>query len=191
MFKDSFTIPNLFTLLRIVLIPFFLYAALTGRLGVALLLLLIAGLSDGVDGYLARRLQQTSRLGQVLDPLADKLLLVASYLALTLPSRYYEPLPVWLTVAVFARDLGIVLGAFFVRIRTGFSDFKPSVPGKWNTVVLITTLACFLLTHALAWGRGLLQIVYWIALGMTIFSGFHYIYFVKLELNEYYRRGRQ
>ncbi len=190
MFK-ILTLPNLFTLLRVVLIPFFIYAALTGRVGVALLLFLIAGLSDGVDGYLARRLQQISRLGQVLDPAADKLLLVTAYLVLSMPSRYYEPLPVWLTVAVFARDLGIVLGALIVKIRTGFSDFKPSVPGKWNTVVLITTVACFLLVHCLQRGFWLLPIIYWIALGMIVFSGFHYIYFVKLELNEYYKRGQR
>lgn len=153
-----------------------------------MLIFLIAGLSDGVDGYLARRLEQASPLGQVLDPLADKLLLVTAYLALTMPSRYYEPLPVWLTAAVFARDLGIVLGALLVRLRTGFSDFKPSVPGKWNTVVLITTLASFLLAYSLQSGFWLLPIIYWLAFAMTIFSGFHYIYFVRLELDEYYKK---
>ncbi|MCS6884648.1 MAG: CDP-alcohol phosphatidyltransferase family protein [Acidobacteriota bacterium] len=183
-----YTVPNVISLLRLLSLPLFVYLVLERKWEQALAVFLLAGISDGLDGYLARKLGQTSRLGQWLDPAADKLLLVVACAVLSIPSPGYEPLPIWLTVAVFARDLGIVVGALIVRLTTGFSDFKPSLPGKLNTLVLTATLVFFLLAQVVYFSRKVLAEIYFLALAMTIFSGVHYIYFVRRALKDYRRK---
>ncbi len=189
--KDrAWTLPNLLTLLRILLIPLFLRAILQAKFSYALTIFFIAGITDGLDGYLARRLDQRSKLGQWLDPAADKLLLTATFIVLTLPGHGYQPFPLWLTAATILRDLSIVCAAFAIQWFTGFQDFKPSQPGKWNTTVLISTVLAFLATHCLGRYTEFLILFYWLALGMTIFSGLHYIYFINRALIDY-RRGQR
>ncbi|MBI4851634.1 MAG: CDP-alcohol phosphatidyltransferase family protein [Acidobacteria bacterium] len=183
--KSDFTIPNFLTLLRILLIPVFVWAILKLYFTFALIIFFIAGISDGLDGFLARRLKQQSKLGQVLDPIADKLLLTITYLVLTLPNRGYDPLPIWLTFTTILRDVGIVIVALIIRKLTGFSDFKPSQPGKWNTAVLLVTILAFLVTNSIESYTEYLIGFYWLALATTVFSGLHYIYFVNQELIEY------
>ncbi len=188
--NQALTLPNLLTLLRIFLIPIFVWMILDLNFTWALVVFFIAGISDGFDGFLARRLNQQSKLGQWLDPLADKLLLTVTYLVLTLPNRGFQPFPIWLTFATILRDVGIVLVALIIRQVTGFSDFKPSKPGKWNTVVLLATVLVFLITNSIGRYIEYLAFFYYLALAMTIFSGLHYIYFVNQELTEYRRIQR-
>jgi cardiolipin synthase (CMP-forming) len=174
--------------LRILLIPFFIMAILNERFSLALAIFFVAGITDGLDGLLARRLNQRSQLGQWLDPAADKLLLITTYIILTLPGHGYRPVPLWLTAAMILRDIAIVSTALAIRSITGFSDFKPSRPGKWNTTVLLVTVLAFLVTNAVNRYTEYLIVLYWVSLGMTIFSGLHYIYFINRALAEY-RRG--
>jgi len=188
--KTNLTIPNLLTLLRILLIPVFVWAILDLNFTLALIVFFIAGISDGFDGFLARRLNQQSQLGQWLDPIADKLLLTITCLVLTLPDKGYQPLPLWLTVSIIIRDVGILIVALTIRHLTGFSDFKPSIPGKLNTVILLVTVLAFLITNSAGRYTEYLIILYWIGLVMTIFSGLHYIYFVNQELIEYRLKQR-
>jgi cardiolipin synthase (CMP-forming) len=188
--KEDLTIPNLLTLLRILLIPFFVWAILKLNFTLALIIFFIAGISDGLDGFLARRLNQQSKLGQWLDPIADKLLLTVTYLILTLPDKGYQPLPIWLTAATIIRDIGIVVVALIIRQLTGFSDFKPSQPGKWNTTILLITVLVFLISNSIGYYQEYLIIFYVLSLFMTVFSGLHYIYFVNQELVEYRRTQR-
>lgn len=183
--KSDLTIPNFLTLLRILLIPIFVWEILKLNFTLALTIFFIAGISDGLDGFLARKLGQQSKLGQVLDPIADKLLLTVTYLVLTLPNRGYEPLPLWLTFTTILRDIGIIIVALIIRKVTGFSDFKPSQLGKWNTVVLLATVLAFLVTNSVGSYTEYLMAFYWVALLMTVFSGLHYIYFVNKELAAY------
>jgi cardiolipin synthase (CMP-forming) len=186
--KDrKLTVPNLLTLLRIILIPVFLVAILNARFLEALIIFFIAGVTDGLDGLLARRLDQSSRLGQWLDPMADKLLLVTTFIVLTLPGHGYKPLPLWLTASTVVRDLAIVIAALTIRRLTGFSDFKPSRPGKWNTTVLLVTILAFLVTHLLNQYTEYLILFYWLALAMTVFSGLHYIFHINRALAEHRR----
>jgi cardiolipin synthase (CMP-forming) len=169
------------------LTPVFAWAVLGGNLTTALLIFMAAGLSDGLDGLLARRWQQESQLGQILDPIGDKLLIVVAYVVLALPGRGFEPLPWWLTTLTILRDLGIVIGAMIIRYLTGFSNFKPSQPGKWNTVVLLLLLVLFLSAHNLPELRPILPGAYAVAAVMIGFSGLHYIYFAHQELRIYYQ----
>lgn len=122
-------IPNLLTTLRIVLLPPIIGALLTDRYQLALYLFMIAGLSDCLDGLLARRFQWTSRYGAIIDPLADKLLLVCSFITL----GYLGHIPVWLVSIVIGRDIWILCGAFAYHFIIGQPDFAPSQLSKYNT----------------------------------------------------------
>ena len=132
--KGPWTLPNFITLLRLAALPFFLLSSSEGRFGIALALFVAAGISDGIDGYLARRFDMRSALGAYLDPIADKLLLMSSYVFLAIPSypgRF--KIPVWLVVLVLSRDfllmlVGLLLILSFGRKRFGNSPIHTFFP---------------------------------------------------------------
>jgi cardiolipin synthase len=126
-------IPNVLTFLRIILVLPFASSLYFGYFSQALVLFFIAGLSDVIDGFIARRFNWKSRFGAIADPLADKLLLVTAYGVLTLVGK----LPLWLTVTVFFRDIIIVLGALYYHYFVGTYEMKPSILGKLNTFIQI------------------------------------------------------
>jgi len=180
------TLPNLVTLVRILLLPVFLWEIWQNDFRAAALIFFIAGISDGLDGWLARRLNQFSRVGEKLDPVADKLLLISSFLILTIPGRGYEPIPLWLTAAVILRDIFIVVTALIVRSVTGFSRFRPSFWGKLSTTIQMGTIVAFVVINAFSWNlRWLLEFGYVLTGFMTVFSGLHYIFHLRLLLAEY------
>jgi cardiolipin synthase (CMP-forming) len=127
------TLPNLITLLRIAIIPWILILILRGSFGTALWLFLAAGLSDALDGHIARHFNQMSRLGSFLDPLADKLLLVGTFSALATIGM----LPVWLAALVIARDLVILAGAAYWYFRVRMLEMEPTKLSKLNTGIMI------------------------------------------------------
>ena len=128
--------PNLLTLLRLFIIPFLVIEILDGRYPGAFALFVLAGVSDGFDGLLARWLKQHTRLGQYLDPIADKLLLSTLFVVLT----HVGLVPRYVTVLVFSRDLGILLISTLLFATGTLRDFRPSVLGKLNTLVQIVGL---------------------------------------------------
>ena len=137
--------PNLLTLLRLFIIPFLVIEVLDGHFGVALALFVLAGVSDGFDGLLARWLSQQTTLGLYLDPIADKLLLSTLFLVFT----HVGLIPRYVTVLVFSRDLGILLISTLLFATNTLRDFRPSLFGKLNTVVQIFALLAILAEHAL------------------------------------------
>jgi len=137
--------PNLLTLLRLFIIPFLVIEILDGHFGVAFALFMLAGISDGFDGLLARWLKQQTTLGLYLDPIADKLLLSTLFLVLT----HVGLMPRYVTVLVFSRDLGILLISTLLFATNTLRDFRPSFFGKVNTVVQIVTLVAILAERAL------------------------------------------
>ena len=128
--------PNLLTLLRLFIIPFLVINLLDHRNGIALLLFLLAGVSDALDGQVARRFGQSTRLGQYLDPIADKLMLSTLFLTVT----HMNLVPLYVTVLVFARDLGILLISTLLYVTNTLRDFRPSILGKLNTMLQIATV---------------------------------------------------
>jgi cardiolipin synthase len=132
--------PNLLTLLRLFIIPFLVIAILDGRYRTAFALFVLAGVSDGFDGLLARMLSQHTRLGQYLDPIADKLLLSTLFLVLT----HMGQVPRYVTVLVFSRDLGILLISTLLFATGALRDFRPSILGKLNTLAQIVGLTAVL-----------------------------------------------
>ena len=137
MTAQVFTIANQLTLLRMLLIPLFVILTLYGEFGWALAVFAFAGLTDLLDGLAARAAGQKSELGAWLDPAADKLLLVTTFIVLTLPNiGLVNRIPLWLTVLVISRDVGIVLTVAIVNLAIGPRTFKPSPLGKAATAIL-------------------------------------------------------
>ena len=128
--------PNLLTMLRLFVLPFLVIEILDAHWRLAFVLLWVAGLSDGLDGLMARRLGQHTTLGQYLDPIADKALLSTLFLVLT----HVGIIPRYVTVLVFSRDLGILLISTLLYVTNILRDFRPSWLGKTSTAVQILTV---------------------------------------------------
>jgi cardiolipin synthase len=135
--------PNLLTLMRLFIIPYLVIEILDGRYPLAFALFILAGFSDGFDGLLARWLSQRTRLGQYLDPIADKLLLSTLFLVLT----HMGLVPRYVTVLVFSRDFGILLISTLLFATGTLRDFRPSLLGKLNTVIQIFGLTTVLVAQ--------------------------------------------
>ena len=147
------TLPNAFTFLRVLLLPVSLWCILEQHFSWALGLLMIGGASDFLDGYLARKLNQTSNFGQYLDPIADKLLLSSSFLVLSLSE---EQIPWVVTGLVLARDVAIIITAVVLVLSTNVRKFPPNQLGKWNTFVQLGAVYFVLLDIVYRW-----QILHW------------------------------
>lgn len=173
------TIPNLLTFLRMALIPVFASLLFYGYSKWALAVFIVAGVSDGIDGFLARRFNQESELGTILDPVADKLLMTTAFIILTLPNIFppvrHLPIPFWVTAAVIGRDVLIVTVAGAIHIMTGFRGFKPSWLGKLSTFVQV--IAVTLIMFAAVTGYTIfLPSTYVIVALLAVVSGLHYIF---------------
>ncbi|HJX93718.1 MAG TPA: CDP-alcohol phosphatidyltransferase family protein [Pyrinomonadaceae bacterium] len=185
------TVPNLLTVFRMVLIPVFVSLLFYQRFILALVIFLLAGVTDGLDGLLARRFDQKSQLGTILDPIADKLMMVTSFVVLSMKSVFPQPvpshlpIPFWVTIAVISRDVFILVGAAAINIVTGFRGFRPSLLGKINTTVQIVAIGIIMLAASIPYGTGYyLPTVYATVFGFAVLSGAHYVFFVSKLLNE-------
>jgi cardiolipin synthase len=185
------TLPNILTIFRMVLIPVFVTLIFYQRFTYALFVFVVAGLTDGLDGLLARRFDQRSNLGTILDPIADKLMLVTAFVVLSLRSVYphpvpsHLPIPFWVTVTVISRDVFIVVSAAAINIMTGFRGFRPSWLGKISTTVQIIGIGAILFAASFPYGTGYyLPTVYAVVFALSVFSGLHYVFFASKLVNE-------
>ena len=178
--SQIFTAPNQLTLLRMVFVPFIVIHLVEGRYVWALVVFVVAGFSDGLDGLLARTLHQQTLLGQYLDPIADKLLLSTMFMVLFVTHN----IPLTVTVLVFSRDIIIVIVCAVLYATGALRVFRPSWLGKANTVAQIVTVL-FVLLHQvrgdvwIAKGR---QLGFNVTVALTVLSGVHYIVRVALDL---------
>jgi cardiolipin synthase (CMP-forming) len=176
------TVPNQLTLLRLGFLPLFIILVFYRRYSWALAILILAGLTDSMDGLLARSLNQKTSLGAYLDPIADKLLLSSSFVVLALNGQ----LRWWLTILVLGRDVLILTAAAVILVTTGYRAFPPSIYGKLTTTVQIllvfTVLAAAVFHNPLliVTRRGLVYLV----AALTVFSGFHYSVVVARRLSQ-------
>ena len=169
-------LPNFVTLLRIGLIPLFLLMIFKRKAFLALLIFLLAGMTDLLDGFLARLFKKKTKIGAFLDPAADKLLMTASYIALSIPSlNSLNLIPFWLTATVIGRDLVIVFGALVVNRMTGHTTFLPTILGKINTVCQVSTLFLVLLHNYLQVSPLYLKWVFCLTFVLAFLSGINYI----------------
>jgi cardiolipin synthase (CMP-forming) len=166
---------NLLTIFRIVLIAPFLYFINQGHFGTALLLFFIASVTDFFDGYIARKLNQQSKLGQTLDPLADKILTTASFIVMAMAHPNFPSIPLWLAIAVIGRDVVILLGSAIVYGLTRFKDFKPTTSGKVNTFLELGLIVWFLWFNWMGRFTVILPLCYLIVLTSVLVSGGSYL----------------
>ena len=165
-------IPNSLTIIRILLVPVYIGFMTYGTYGFALLALLLAGLTDAIDGPIARKLNQRTRLGTVLDPLADKLLLTSGFMTLSI----LHLVPSWLVILVVSRDVILLLGTAVAHVTNTPIDITPTFLGKGTTVL---QLSYVLLVVLLTWrglGLSVLTPLLVAMVGFTLASGLHYLY---------------
>jgi cardiolipin synthase (CMP-forming) len=172
--------PNLLTLLRIFLAPFLVAAILEDRFRLSFILFVTAGLTDAMDGLLARALKQRTTLGQYLDPVADKLLLSTLFMVL----MHKGLIPTTVTVLVIGRDVAILLVAAILYAAVGKREFGPSVFGKANTAAQVTAIALVLLHQLILakWVMVLRLVSLDATIGLTVASGLHYAWLVSRSL---------
>ena len=182
MTTQVFTIANQLTLLRLLLIPAFVILTLYGEFGWALATFVLAGLTDLLDGLAARVAGQKSDLGAWLDPAADKLLLVTTFIVLTLPDiGLVNRIPLWLTILIISRDVGIVLTVAIVNLAIGPRTFKPSPLGKAATAIFIVACVVVMLFNYLGYQSVWVDAAIWLSLVITLATGVDYVWrFAKI-----------
>jgi cardiolipin synthase (CMP-forming) len=170
------TTANQLTILRIVFVPVFIILLVYHELGWALATFVLAGLTDVLDGIIARRFGQKTSIGAVLDPIADKLLMASSILILSLPQmEFHNTIPRWLLIVIIFRDVFILLVSLIVVLMVGWRVFTPSPYGKISTFMQVLTVLAVLYTN---WQRLILpelNILFYMTGLMTAFSGIHYL----------------
>jgi cardiolipin synthase len=166
-------IPNLLTGIRILLVVPLIYVLRQENYFLSLWIIIVAGASDGLDGFLAKHYQWQSRLGSILDPLADKLLLISSFIVLALLGH----LPYWLMLLVLSRDLVIILGALAYHFFIGSLEMEPALLSKLNTLCQILLIVAIIVSQLP--GLEILRVVDWLIYLValtTVLSGIQYIW---------------
>jgi cardiolipin synthase len=181
------TLPNFITLVRMAIIPFFVLAISGREYRLALWTFIVAGGTDVLDGWLARRLDTRSIIGAYLDPIADKLLLTAAYIALAIPQGQSVVIPLWLAILALFRDFGIMLVAVILYVVEDVQSFPPSVLGKLTTFLHVVTVSVVLLANVMHFPRLIPTVCFYATFILVILSGFNYIYRVSRVLEA--RRG--
>lgn len=177
------TLPNQITILRMVLTPIFLVAFVTGHARWAFGLFVFAAITDALDGIIARAFKQKSKLGAYLDPMADKMLLMTGFAALTMVETL-NPFPVWITLFVFSRDIIILVSVVSLLLLTDFKIMKPLMLSKFCTTFQIVVVIDALLFNALGIPSPLLTLTLGLALFFTLTSAGHYIYWLLRIVGE-------
>lgn len=170
------TTANQLTVLRIVFVPVFIILLAYHELGWALSTFVVAGITDVLDGIIARRFGQKTSIGAVLDPIADKLLMSAAILILSLPQmEFHNSIPRWLMIVIISRDMFILLVSLIVVLMVGWRVFTPTPYGKASTVMQVLTVFAVLYTNWRHWLVPELNILFYMTGLMTAFSGIHYL----------------
>lgn len=165
-------LPNSLTILRILLIPLFIGLLLHEQHNYALGVIILAGITDALDGTIARMANQRTKLGAYLDPLADKLLLTASFATLAM----IHLVPLWVAILVVSRDLILLVGTLLAKLTDLRLDITPTIWGKATTVLQLAYVILLLLFSALQLDLRSLELLLYPMAGLTLVSGFHYLY---------------
>ena len=182
------TVPNQLTFLRLGFLPFFIISIHYRRYDIALAVLIIAALTDGLDGLLARSLNQKTALGAYLDPIADKLLLSSSFVVLALNRK----ISWWLAILVLSRDVLLLTSAAVILVVAGYRLFQPSIYGKLTTALQIMLVFAVVLLAVADWPwlQFVRMILGYLVAAFTVFSGFHYSIVVARRLGEQQHRAK-
>ena len=182
------TVPNQLTFLRLGFLPFFIISIQYRRYDIALAVLIIAALTDGLDGLLARTLNQKTALGAYLDPIADKLLLSSSFVVLALNRK----ISWWLAILVLSRDVLLLTSAAVILVVAGYRLFQPSIYGKLTTALQIMLVFAVVLLAVADWPwlQFVRMILGYLVAAFTVFSGFHYSIVAARRLGDQQHRAK-
>jgi cardiolipin synthase len=176
MSHSVFTAANVLTMIRLALVPVFVLFMLYGRPGWALATFIAAAVTDAFDGLIARLTTPTT-LGAWLDPMADKILVTTMFVMLTIPGLGLEVrIPLWLTVLVVSRDVGIILTVAVFNLAVAPRTFRPSLLGKVATATYLVTGVVTLHANSAQWSRPLVTPAVYVTLVVTLASGVEYLY---------------
>src|SRR6059036_2413832 len=175
-------LPNSLTILRILLVPLFVGFLLYDRYDYSLAVLVLAGLTDGLDGTIARVANQRTRLGAFLDPLADKLLLTSGFVTLSI----LHLVPLWTAILVVSRDLILMTGTLLVQLTESRVDISPTLLGKGTTLFQLSYILLVVILASRQMDLRIIQPLLYLVVALTLLSGFHYLYrgFVHLSAGE-------
>jgi cardiolipin synthase len=176
------SVPNQLTFLRLGFLPFLIIFIHYGDYGLALTVLVLAAVTDGLDGLLARSLNQKTALGAYLDPIADKLMLSSSFVVLALNRK----ISWWLATLVLSRDVLILTTAAVILLVAGYRPFPPSIFGKLTTGLQILFVFLVVLLAVTEWGwlQSVRMVLGYLVAGFTVFSGFHYSIVIARRLSD-------
>jgi cardiolipin synthase (CMP-forming) len=174
------TVANQLTLLRLTLVPAVVALVLSAQFTWALVVFVVAGVTDLLDGLIARLGHQKTTLGAFLDPVADKVLLSSSFIALTWASELHVRIPAWLTVTTLSRDAIILIAVAAINLTYGRKVFLPSLLGKLSTASQVVTAGVVLLLNALIYDFPPLLYLFLLTLALAVASGVHYVYLASL-----------
>jgi cardiolipin synthase len=183
----NINIPNILTVLRILLTPLFVIFLLRDLFHFALLVFTIAAITDGLDGLLARYFNQYSVLGAYLDPIADKLLLASAFVSLAV----LKIIPPWLAVIVLSRDILIVTGIAVFSLVDIHIEINPSLVSKWTTAAQFLTILLTLLDPIIPEIQIIKRMLFWITASFTTASGLHYVYIGLNILQNSYSKNQK
>ena len=164
-------LPNYITLARVVLVPFFINFLIYGYYGAALAVFVVAGVTDALDGMIARITKQKTELGAFLDPLADKLLIISAFVTLALLGM----LPIWLVVIVVSRDVILVFGSLIIYFMGHHFKSRPSITGKVTTVLQLLVVTLSLGLRTFGYDMAGIPVLHWTTVFFTLVSGGQYI----------------
>jgi cardiolipin synthase len=170
------TLPNFLTFLRMAMVPFFVLAVFGHEFKLAVWIFVLSGFTDVLDGWIARTFNLQSRMGALLDPLADKILLTAAYVSLAIPHGQAVVIPLWLAILTLFRDFMMMVMAFVFYMFENVKSFPPTVAGKLTTVMHVVTVSLVLLANVTTISAAVLQLCFYLTFGLVIVSGFDYIY---------------
>jgi cardiolipin synthase len=165
-------VPNSLTILRILLVPVFVAFLLSGRYEYALATFLVAGITDGLDGTIARVANQRTTLGAYLDPLADKLLLTSAFITLA----FLELVPLWIAILVVVRDLALMAATLVAGFMESRVDISPSLLGKGTTLFQLLYIILVVILASRQMDLRLIQPLLYVMVPFTVLSGLHYLY---------------
>lgn len=179
------TLANRLTISRMCLVPALVILVTYGYFGWALGVFIIAGITDALDGMFARLRRERTRLGAMLDPLADKLLVTASVIMLTIPNpELTVRIPAWITILILSRDVGIVISVLIIHLTVGRRSFFPTFLGKATTTVQLATILWIFWCNFRQMTGPLTDVLLGMMAVFTLASGLHYIYHARNSFAE-------
>jgi cardiolipin synthase len=170
------TLPNFLTFLRMGMVPFFVLAVFAHDFTLAVWIFVLSGFTDVLDGWIARTFDLRSRMGALLDPLADKILLTAGYISLAIPHGQEVVIPLWLAILTLFRDFMMVVMAFVFYRFENVKSFPPTTAGKLTTVMHVVTVSLVLMANVVSIPGALLRSCFYVTFAFVVVSGFSYIY---------------